>query len=86
MKFGIFYEISVPRPWEAETEYKVYQNCLEQVRLAFQEVQSAFVDAQRVLHIQQGERVLDIACGNGGFSRRMGSSLLLAERACIAYT
>ncbi|MGE5595834.1 MAG: LLM class flavin-dependent oxidoreductase [Hyphomicrobiales bacterium] len=34
MKFGIFFEISVPRPWEAETEYRVYQNCLEQVRLA----------------------------------------------------
>ena len=34
MKFGIFFEISVPRPWEAETEYKVYQNCLEQVRVA----------------------------------------------------
>lgn len=24
MKFGIFYEISVPRPWEARTEYEVY--------------------------------------------------------------
>jgi alkanesulfonate monooxygenase SsuD/methylene tetrahydromethanopterin reductase-like flavin-dependent oxidoreductase (luciferase family) len=34
VKFGIFYEISVPRPWEANTEYQVYQNCLEQVRLA----------------------------------------------------
>ena len=34
MKFGIFFEISVPRPWEAKTEYQVYQNCLEQVRLA----------------------------------------------------
>ncbi|MEP7215130.1 MAG: LLM class flavin-dependent oxidoreductase [Anaerolineaceae bacterium] len=34
MKFGIFFEISVPRPWEAETEYQVYQNCLEQVRVA----------------------------------------------------
>lgn len=34
MKFGIFYEISVPRPWDAETEYTVYQRCLEQVRLA----------------------------------------------------
>lgn len=34
MKFGIFYEISVPRPWEVDTEYNVYMNCLEQVRLA----------------------------------------------------
>lgn len=34
MKFGIFFEISVPRPWGPETEYTVYQNCLEQARLA----------------------------------------------------
>ncbi|MCC7363413.1 MAG: LLM class flavin-dependent oxidoreductase [Dehalococcoidia bacterium] len=34
MKFGIFFEISVPRPWEAETEHDVYHNCLEQTRLA----------------------------------------------------
>src|SRR3954470_7297557 len=34
MKFGIFYEISVPRPWGPETEKQVYDNCLEQVRLA----------------------------------------------------
>jgi alkanesulfonate monooxygenase SsuD/methylene tetrahydromethanopterin reductase-like flavin-dependent oxidoreductase (luciferase family) len=34
MKFGIFYEISVPRPWGPETEKTVYDRCLEQVRLA----------------------------------------------------
>jgi len=34
MKFGIFYEISIPRPWERETERTVYERCLEQVRLA----------------------------------------------------
>ena len=34
MKFGIFYELSVPRPWDGETERQVYMNALEQVRLA----------------------------------------------------
>ncbi len=34
MKFGIFYEISVPRPWTAEKEKTVYDRCLEQVRVA----------------------------------------------------
>jgi alkanesulfonate monooxygenase SsuD/methylene tetrahydromethanopterin reductase-like flavin-dependent oxidoreductase (luciferase family) len=34
MKFGIFYEISVPRPWTRDAEKKVYDNCLEQVKLA----------------------------------------------------
>jgi alkanesulfonate monooxygenase SsuD/methylene tetrahydromethanopterin reductase-like flavin-dependent oxidoreductase (luciferase family) len=34
MRFGIFYEISVPRPWGPETERKVYDNCIEQSVLA----------------------------------------------------
>ena len=34
MKFGIFYEISVPRPWDREAERTVYERALEQVRLA----------------------------------------------------
>jgi len=34
MKFGIFYELSVPRPWDQESERTVYMNALEQVRLA----------------------------------------------------
>ncbi len=34
MKFGIFYELSVPRPWGPESERTVYVNALEQVRLA----------------------------------------------------
>ena len=34
MKFGIFFEISVPRPWGPESEHDVYHECLEQVRLA----------------------------------------------------
>jgi alkanesulfonate monooxygenase SsuD/methylene tetrahydromethanopterin reductase-like flavin-dependent oxidoreductase (luciferase family) len=34
MKFGVFYELSVPRPWDREAERTVYMNALEQVRLA----------------------------------------------------
>src|SRR4051812_1067701 len=34
MKFGIFYELQCPRPWEADTEHKLYQNALAQVELA----------------------------------------------------
>src|ERR1041384_8210304 len=36
MKFGIFYELSVPRPWTRESERTVYNNALEQVKLADQ--------------------------------------------------
>ncbi|MEE9280770.1 MAG: LLM class flavin-dependent oxidoreductase [Myxococcota bacterium] len=34
MKFGIFFELSVPRPWDAESEHRVYHESLEQARLA----------------------------------------------------
>src|SRR5512143_2798820 len=34
MRFGIFYELSVPRPFAPGVERTVYENALEQVRLA----------------------------------------------------
>src|SRR5262245_25313184 len=34
MKFGIFYEHQLPRPWLADSEYNLIQNSLEQIELA----------------------------------------------------
>ena len=34
MEFGVFYEVSVPEPWDPETTRRTYENCLEQVRIA----------------------------------------------------
>ena len=34
MKFGIFFEMSTPRPFTADVEATVYHNALEQARLA----------------------------------------------------
>jgi alkanesulfonate monooxygenase SsuD/methylene tetrahydromethanopterin reductase-like flavin-dependent oxidoreductase (luciferase family) len=34
MKFGIFYELQIPRPWEAGGEHRLYQNALDQVEMA----------------------------------------------------
>src|SRR4030095_2967027 len=34
MEFGIFFELSVPRPFSDGAERSVYENALEQVRLA----------------------------------------------------
>ncbi len=34
MKFGIFFEISIPRPWTEGVEKRVYDNCLEQTVVA----------------------------------------------------
>ncbi|MBV8908328.1 MAG: LLM class flavin-dependent oxidoreductase [Sphingomonas sp.] len=34
MKFGIFYEHQLPRPWAEDSEYKLLQNGLDQIELA----------------------------------------------------
>ena len=34
MKFGIFYEMQLPRPWEAHSELKLFQDALDQVEAA----------------------------------------------------
>src|SRR4051812_3362468 len=36
MKFGIFYELQLPRPWVAGDELSLYQNALSQMELADQ--------------------------------------------------
>ena len=34
MKFGIFYELQLPRPWGPDDEFNLYQNALSQLELA----------------------------------------------------
>ncbi len=34
MKFGIFYEHQLPRPWDDDSEYRLFQNSLDQIELA----------------------------------------------------
>src|SRR4051812_27474365 len=34
MKFGIFYEHQLPRPWQADSEHTLLKNALEQIELA----------------------------------------------------
>jgi alkanesulfonate monooxygenase SsuD/methylene tetrahydromethanopterin reductase-like flavin-dependent oxidoreductase (luciferase family) len=34
MKFGIFYELQLPRPWQAGDELKLYQDALTQLESA----------------------------------------------------
>jgi alkanesulfonate monooxygenase SsuD/methylene tetrahydromethanopterin reductase-like flavin-dependent oxidoreductase (luciferase family) len=36
MKFGIFYEAQLPRPWAPESEYRLFQDMLTQIELADQ--------------------------------------------------
>src|SRR4030095_15144179 len=34
VKFGIFYEMQIPRPWSERSEYQVLQDALDQIELA----------------------------------------------------
>ena len=34
MRFGIFYEHQLPRPWEADSESRLLADALEQIELA----------------------------------------------------
>ena len=34
MKFGIFYELQLPRPWNPEGERKLYRDALMQLEVA----------------------------------------------------
>ena len=34
MKFGVFYEMQLPRPWRADSELNLYQNALTQIEVA----------------------------------------------------
>src|SRR5215831_21284147 len=34
MKFGIFYELQLPRPWRPDSESTLYHNALEELELA----------------------------------------------------
>src|ERR671918_2771338 len=36
MKFGIFYELQLPRPWTERSEYQLLQDALAQIELADQ--------------------------------------------------
>jgi alkanesulfonate monooxygenase SsuD/methylene tetrahydromethanopterin reductase-like flavin-dependent oxidoreductase (luciferase family) len=34
MKFGIFYELQLPRPWDEDSEFTLFNNALDQIELA----------------------------------------------------
>jgi alkanesulfonate monooxygenase SsuD/methylene tetrahydromethanopterin reductase-like flavin-dependent oxidoreductase (luciferase family) len=34
MKFGLFYELQLPRPWAPDDEYELYKNTLDEIELA----------------------------------------------------
>ena len=78
MKFGMFYEIQVPKPWTADTEFDTYQQVLDQVQLAdelgydsFWTVEHHFFEefshcsAPEVLYGAVSQRTKNIRIGHG---------------------
>ena len=78
MKFGIFYEHQLPRPWEEDSELKLIQDALEQVELADKlgfdvvwEVEHHFLEeyshssAPEVFLAAASQRTKDIRLGHG---------------------
>src|ERR687896_2112695 len=78
MKFGIFYEHQLPRPWEEDSERQLVQDALDQVELADKlgieycwEVEHHFLEeyshssAPEVFLAAASQRTRDIRLGHG---------------------
>jgi alkanesulfonate monooxygenase SsuD/methylene tetrahydromethanopterin reductase-like flavin-dependent oxidoreductase (luciferase family) len=78
MKFGIFYEHQLPRPWQEESEHELLKNALEQIELADKlgieyvwEVEHHFLEeyshssAPEVFLAAASQRTKDIRLGHG---------------------
>ena len=81
MKFGLFYEHQIPRPWVKESEHQLFQNALKQVELADQlgfdyvwEVEHHFLEEYS--HSSAPEVFLG-ACSQRTKQIRMGHGIIL---------
>ncbi|HZU74994.1 MAG TPA: LLM class flavin-dependent oxidoreductase [Acidimicrobiales bacterium] len=95
MKFGIFYEHQLPRPWEADSEHRLLKDALEQVELADRlgidyvwEVEHHFLEeyshssAPEVFLAAASQRTSRIRLGHGivQLPQRFNHSARVAER------
>ncbi len=93
MRFGIFYEHQLPRPWDAEGEYRLLQDSLEQValadRLGYQyawEVEHHFLEeyshssAPEVFLAAASQRTSSIRLGHGIIQLPTNHPARVAER------
>ncbi len=97
MKFGIFYELQLPRPWAADDERTLYQNALDQVELADRlgydhawEVEHHFLEeyshspAPEVFLAAASQRTQRIRLGHGIVQLTTNHPARVAERiACL---
>ncbi|HUD61627.1 MAG TPA: LLM class flavin-dependent oxidoreductase [Acetobacteraceae bacterium] len=97
MKFGIFYELQLPRPWGVDDERQLYQNALTQVELADKlgydyawEVEHHFLEeyshspAPEVFLGAASQRTKNIRLGHGIVQLTTNPPQRIAERiACL---
>src|SRR5215470_6419783 len=93
MKFGIFYEHQLPRPWAADSEHRLIQNALDQIELADQlgydyawEVEHHFLEeyshssAPEVFLAAASQRTKQIRLGHGIVQLTTNHPARVAER------
>jgi len=93
LKFGIFYELQLPRPWERDSEYELVQNALDQIELADKlgfdyawEVEHHFLEeyshssAPEVFLAAASQRTKNIRLGHGIIQLTTNHPARVAER------
>lgn len=93
MKFGIFYEHQLPRPWDEDSEYRLLHNSLEQIALADSlgydyawEVEHHFLEeyshssAPEVFLAAASQRTSNIRLGHGIIQLTTNHPARVAER------
>ena len=93
MKFGIFYEHQLPRPWDEDSEYRLLHNSLEQIALADSlgydyawEVEHHFLEeyshssAPEVFLAAASQRTTNIRLGHGIIQLTTNHPARVAER------
>ncbi|MEX0682089.1 MAG: LLM class flavin-dependent oxidoreductase [Dehalococcoidia bacterium] len=93
MKFGIFYEHQLPRPWQEDSEYRLFQQSLDQIALADRlgydyawEVEHHFLEeyshssAPEVFLAAASQRTKQIRLGHGIIQLTTNHPARVAER------
>jgi alkanesulfonate monooxygenase SsuD/methylene tetrahydromethanopterin reductase-like flavin-dependent oxidoreductase (luciferase family) len=96
MKFGIFYEMQLPRPWGPDSEWRLYQDSLDQLELADKlgydyawEVEHHFLEeyshssAPEVFLGAASQRTRKIRLGHGILQLTTNHPAKLAERVSV---
>ena len=96
MKFGVFYELQLPRPWGDDSEHQLVQNALEQVELADRlgydyawEVEHHFLEeyshssAPEVFLAAASQRTKNIRIGHGIVQLPTNHPARVAERVAM---